>query len=108
MGNTTVPKHSVRLEDGGQTSVSLEPEFWDEVLALAERRGLLIGAWVKVVQEERGERNLSSALRLSVLAEKNRQIVTLTRKLRLADSGKSSNEQLVSHGSRPKPRSQRA
>ncbi|MDP9133272.1 MAG: ribbon-helix-helix domain-containing protein, partial [Actinomycetota bacterium] len=53
--------------DGHRTSLSLEPEFWDELKRLAARRSLSLAALVKVIDRGRGGNNLSSAARLYVL-----------------------------------------
>ena len=53
---------------GHRTSVSLEPAFWDEIERIAHERGLSIQALVSAVDAERGAANLSSALRVHVLA----------------------------------------
>ena len=60
-------KRSV-LVSGHQTSVTLEPEFWDEIAAIAARRGLSVNALVSEIDGARapGE-NLSSSLRVHVL-----------------------------------------
>jgi predicted DNA-binding ribbon-helix-helix protein len=57
-----------------RTSVSLEAAFWDELLAIAGRRGLSLNALVADIDRERlrgrdlrEATNLSSALRLHVL-----------------------------------------
>ncbi|SDG75951.1 ribbon-helix-helix domain-containing protein [Roseospirillum parvum] len=53
---------------GHATSVSLEEPFWDELKAMAARRGLTVGDLVAEIDRNR-DTNLSSALRLAVLAE---------------------------------------
>jgi predicted DNA-binding ribbon-helix-helix protein len=63
---TTIEKHSVLIA-GHRTSVSLEPEFWLAISEQAAREGRSITQLVEQVDRERGERNLSSALRLYVL-----------------------------------------
>jgi predicted DNA-binding ribbon-helix-helix protein len=59
---------------GHRTSISLEPEFWDELSAIAVRRGVSMNALISEIDRARGEAgNLSSAARLHVLADvKNR------------------------------------
>lgn len=62
-------KRSVTLK-GHRTSVSLEDRFWDELRRMAADAGVTIGALVERIDDARGEReNLSSALRLAVLAD---------------------------------------
>jgi predicted DNA-binding ribbon-helix-helix protein len=63
---TSIEKHSVLIA-GHRTSVSLEPEFWLALSEQAAREGRSITLLVEQVDRERGERNLSSALRLYVL-----------------------------------------
>lgn len=54
---------------GHRTSVSLEPEFWDALAAAAKRRGQSIAELVGEIDKARGPRNLSSAIRVWLLAE---------------------------------------
>ena len=61
-----IQKRSVLLA-GHKTSISLEPEFWEALRLLAERRGLSLNRLVAEIDERRAG-NLSSALRLHVLA----------------------------------------
>jgi predicted DNA-binding ribbon-helix-helix protein len=68
-----VRKRSVLLA-GHKTSVSLEQPFWDELQAIAKRRTLKIGALVLEVDQLRRGENLSSSLRLYVLADLKRQL----------------------------------
>jgi predicted DNA-binding ribbon-helix-helix protein len=60
-------KHSLVIA-GHATSVSLEPEFWDALKEIAEKRGLSLAALVAEIDAGRAE-NLSSALRLFVLRD---------------------------------------
>ena len=62
-----ITKHSV-VVSGHRTSVSVEPEFWDELMAAAERRGVSINDLVTGIDHGR-DGNLSSCIRLFVLAE---------------------------------------
>lgn len=59
-------KRSVAIA-GHRTSVSLEPEFWDGLRAIAAARKLSLNALVAEIDGVRGPRNLSSALRVAVL-----------------------------------------
>jgi predicted DNA-binding ribbon-helix-helix protein len=63
---SAVRKRSVRIA-GHRSSVSLEAEFWDELKALATRRGVSLARLVGEIDRARTGRNLSSALRLAVL-----------------------------------------
>jgi predicted DNA-binding ribbon-helix-helix protein len=62
-----VIKRSVTVA-GHRTSISLETEFWTELQRIAKARGLSINALIAELDETRGGHNLSSALRLAVLA----------------------------------------
>jgi predicted DNA-binding ribbon-helix-helix protein len=52
---------------GHRTSISLEPEFWQMLQKLAQERGKPMAAIVGDIDKLRGERNLSSALRVWIL-----------------------------------------
>ena len=65
-------KRSVTIA-GHATSVSLEPEFWSELRAIAAARGISLNALAGEVDAGRGARNLSSALRVHVLEALRRQ-----------------------------------
>lgn len=58
-------KRSIRIAHHN-TSISLEPEFWDELKRLAETQARTLNQIVQEVDATRGG-NLSSALRLYVL-----------------------------------------
>ena len=53
---------------GHRTSISLEDAFWQELGAIAARRGLPVATLVAAIDRERAEANLSSAIRVFVLA----------------------------------------
>ncbi len=59
-------KRSVTIA-GHRTSLSLEPEFWDALNALAATRNMSLAGQVAAIDEARGRTNLSSALRVAVL-----------------------------------------
>lgn len=63
-----VIKRSVTIA-GHRTSISLENEFWTELLRIAKNRQLSINALIADLDATRGQHNLSSALRLAVLAD---------------------------------------
>lgn len=69
---TALEKHSLVIA-GHRTSISLEAAFWMGLKAAATRRGLSVAALVAEVDRERGSANLSSALRVYVLAEAGSQ-----------------------------------
>lgn len=61
-----IVKRSVSIA-GHRTSVSLEPEFWEALQALARMQGRSVQALVGAVDAARAGRNLSSAIRVHVL-----------------------------------------
>ena len=66
---STVRKRSVSI-GGHRTSYSIEDAFQAELNAIAETRGISLAALIAKIDAERDpEANLSSALRLFVLAE---------------------------------------
>ena len=54
---------------GHPTSLSLEPEFWDALKRFAKRENKSIAILVGEIDESRGTRNLSSAIRVWVLKQ---------------------------------------
>jgi predicted DNA-binding ribbon-helix-helix protein len=56
---------------GHRTSISLEPEFWSVLSTQATRRSKSISALVSEIDQTRGDRNLSSAIRVWVLLNFN-------------------------------------
>jgi predicted DNA-binding ribbon-helix-helix protein len=66
---SAVVKRSVSI-NGHRTSFSLEQAFYDELVAIAGLRGVALAALVAEVDRDRSRNtNLSSALRLHVLAQ---------------------------------------
>lgn len=62
-------KHSLTLR-GHRTSVSLEDEFWQAFMQIAEKRGIALNALAAEIDEARGvESGLASAIRLFVFQE---------------------------------------
>lgn len=61
-----VVKHSIVIA-GHRTSVSLEDAFWRALKDIAAKDGVSLAGLVARVDAERGEANLSSALRVFVL-----------------------------------------
>jgi len=59
-------KRSVTIS-GHRTSISLEDEFWSELVLIAKHNGNSLNAMIATIDEDR-ETNLSSAIRLFVLA----------------------------------------
>ena len=62
-----VVKRSVQIA-GHATSVSLERPFWDALGEIAQERGLPVRALIAEVDGSREAGNLSSAIRMFVLA----------------------------------------
>jgi predicted DNA-binding ribbon-helix-helix protein len=54
---------------GHRTSLSLEPEFWDALQKAAAQRKVTAAALVAEIDQSRGERNLSSAVRAWLLRD---------------------------------------
>ena len=52
---------------GHRTSLSLEPEFWLELKKIAAKERKTIATLVSEIDAARGERNLSSAIRVWIL-----------------------------------------
>ncbi len=63
---TAIVKHSLVIA-GHRTSVSLEDAFWQALKRLAAARGQSIAGLVAEIDAERGEANLSSAVRVHLL-----------------------------------------
>lgn len=53
---------------GHRTSIAIENEFWAGLEAMASASGKSIAAVIAEIDQERGAPNLSSAVRLAVLA----------------------------------------
>jgi predicted DNA-binding ribbon-helix-helix protein len=66
----TLKKHSI-LVAGHRTSLSLETAFWDQLKAIADRRGLSLNKLIEEIDQRRSRdakpANLSSAIRVFVL-----------------------------------------
>lgn len=63
-----IAKHSATLH-GHRTSFTLEEAFWQELKSIAKNRGIPLARLIAEIDDSRGtEGNLSSALRLYVLA----------------------------------------
>ena len=60
-------KKSVVIANRHQTSISIESEFWDELLNIAKIKKLPINQLVTEIDKEKSVENLSSAIRLYVL-----------------------------------------
>ena len=63
-----VVKRSVSIA-GHRTSISLEAAFWDALKDIAAKRGASVQQLIGAIDAGRGAQNLSSAIRVFVLAE---------------------------------------
>ncbi|MDE5615959.1 MAG: ribbon-helix-helix domain-containing protein [Alphaproteobacteria bacterium] len=63
-------KLSVSLS-GHQTSISMEPEFIDALRKIAQAHRRSVAAIIGEIDAGRGERNLSSAIRVWILQHKD-------------------------------------
>jgi len=70
-----VVKHSVVFA-GRKTSVSLEDAFWRGLKEIASTRHVTLAALIAGIDSERGNGNLSSAIRLFVFAHYRAMIST--------------------------------
>lgn len=61
-------KRSVNIA-GHATSVTLEPEFWDCLKDIAERKNSSINSLITQIDEDKAIENLSSAIRIYILNE---------------------------------------
>jgi predicted DNA-binding ribbon-helix-helix protein len=66
MDPSPVRKRSIEL-GGKTTSISLEEEFWQEMQAIVQSRGMTMERLVTEIDTSRTHHNLSSALRIYVL-----------------------------------------
>jgi predicted DNA-binding ribbon-helix-helix protein len=63
---TRPEKHSLTLQ-GHRTSVSLEPEFWQEFRRIALKEGTSLNDLASHIDDARGDTGLASAIRVFVL-----------------------------------------
>ena len=64
--NRMIKKYSVTIV-GHATSFTLEPEFWAEINALATAQNRPLAQVIADIDQNRGDNNLSSAIRVYVL-----------------------------------------
>ena len=65
--NSSVIKRSV-IRNGHKSSISLEDQFWDALREIAESKDIAISTLVAAIDHSRTTSNLSSAIRVYVLA----------------------------------------
>lgn len=53
---------------GHRTSIALEPQFWDALESIAQTRDVSLPHLIAEIDEKREDPNLSSAIRVFVLA----------------------------------------
>ena len=87
MIESVVLKRSIVL-NGHKTSVSLEDAFWIGLKEIASERSVTMSEMVASIDDQRSRTNLSSALRLYVLAHYQAQSAAIGEKIgRSAESG---------------------
>lgn len=59
-------KHSITIS-GHQTSISLEPEFWQELKAICQKENISIGKIITDIDKISVDANLSSKIRVFIL-----------------------------------------
>jgi predicted DNA-binding ribbon-helix-helix protein len=72
---SVIIKRSIVL-NGHKTSVSLENEFWEGLRQIADGQQLKISALVQRIDNERTNRNLSSAIRIFVFSHFRERLST--------------------------------
>jgi predicted DNA-binding ribbon-helix-helix protein len=70
-----VLKRSVSIA-GHRTSISLEEPFWEGLREIAEREKISVQSLIGRIDAERGEQNLSSAIRVFVLSDLRGRLVS--------------------------------
>ena len=66
-------KLSVIIANRHSTSISLEPEFIEELRIIASKRNLTINELVTQIDSERQRENLSSAIRVYIQKQQKKQ-----------------------------------
>ena len=64
--NESLRKYSVSIA-GHRTSLSLEPEFWESLKDISEKKNMTLSALIREIDAVRGRQNLSSAIRVFIL-----------------------------------------
>jgi predicted DNA-binding ribbon-helix-helix protein len=70
-----IVKRSVSIA-GHRTSISLEEPFWASLREIADRDKISIQSLIGRIDAERGEQNLSSAIRVFVLTDLRQRLTT--------------------------------
>lgn len=68
-------KISVIIAGRHSTSISLEPEFIEELRSIAQKNNQTINELVTQIDSERQQENLSSAIRVYILTQLKKQIL---------------------------------
>ena len=71
-----IPKRSIVIA-GQKTSVSLEDQFWEALKDIAKGRGSTLQVLVTIINADRRNPNLSSAIRVFVLEDSQEQLAAL-------------------------------
>lgn len=61
-------KRSIKIA-GHATSITMEDEFWDALKTIAEKQSRPLAAIIAEIDATRGDRNLSSAVRVYTLSQ---------------------------------------
>ncbi|WP_262268200.1 MULTISPECIES: ribbon-helix-helix domain-containing protein [Microvirga] len=70
-----IVKRSVSIA-GHRTSISLEQPFWEGLREIAERDRMSVQSLIGLIDADRGDQNLSSAIRVFVLTDLRRRLGT--------------------------------
>lgn len=68
-------KISVIIAGRHSTSISLEPEFIEELRSIAQKNNQTINELVTQIDSERQQENLSSAIRVYILKQLKKQLL---------------------------------
>lgn len=70
-----IKKRSINIH-GHQTSISLEPEFWDALKLIADQENLSLNKMIAKIDDERApETGLSSAIRVYILKSYKKHVI---------------------------------
>ena len=61
-----IKKHSVTIK-GHETSIALEPEFWNELKIISKKTNKSIQQIITAIDETNNNKNLSSQIRIFIL-----------------------------------------
>lgn len=78
MKGAHIVKHSVSIA-GHQTSISLEEIFWDSLRQIAKERNMPMRGLIAEIDSGRQEQNLSSAIRVYILQDMQKRLLSAPR-----------------------------